>query len=185
MKDIEKTTAESLRDFRLPAYREIPDMGLYLKQVVGYISSFLEPLCVASLTESMISNYVKQKLIPAPEHRLYSRDQIATLFFIAVTKTVLTMEEIRFLLKCQSATHTTDHAYESFRDDLQAVLRSKPGDADESTSLSVRDPKHASNPERMLLFDTVVTVSRRIYLGKYFHSARSFSEAEQNNGSER
>lgn len=178
MKDIEKMTEDSLKDFRLPAYREIPDMGLYLKQVVSYISSFLEPLSVATLTESMVSNYVKQKLIPAPEHRMYSRDQIATLFFIAVTKTVLTMEEIRFLLKCQSATHTTEHAYERFRDDLLTVLRIQPGAVNASASLAERDPEHASQPERMLLYDTVITVSRRIYLGKYFLSASSFCETK-------
>ena len=33
--------ADSLRDFRLPRYQEIPDVGLYLEQVAKFISEYL------------------------------------------------------------------------------------------------------------------------------------------------
>ena len=33
---------EELRNFKLPAYREIHDVGLYLDQVAKYINSYLQ-----------------------------------------------------------------------------------------------------------------------------------------------
>lgn len=51
--------------FRLPRYAQIPEVGLYLEQVVRYINARLAPLGEPELTGSMVSNYVKQKLVPA------------------------------------------------------------------------------------------------------------------------
>ena len=48
-----------IKTFRLPRFREIPDMGLYLDQTVKYINRFLEPLGGMEITSSMVSNYVK------------------------------------------------------------------------------------------------------------------------------
>ena len=50
---------ESLQDFRLPRYQEIPDVGLYLEQTTKYIAGHLAPLQEGRITSSMISNYVK------------------------------------------------------------------------------------------------------------------------------
>ena len=51
--------------FRLPRYNEIPNVGLYLDQVTKYIDDYLSPIA-PSLTSSMISNYVKKKIIENP-----------------------------------------------------------------------------------------------------------------------
>lgn len=53
----------SIQDFRLPKYDEIPDVGLFLEQTTKYISKYIEPLQDITITASMISNYVKQKMI--------------------------------------------------------------------------------------------------------------------------
>lgn len=55
--------------FRLPRYAQIPEVGLYLEQVVRYINARLAPLGEPELTGSMVSNYVKQKLVPAPQKK--------------------------------------------------------------------------------------------------------------------
>ena len=62
---------KSISDFRLPRYDEIANVGLYLEQVVKYINIYLEPLGKVEITASMISNYVKQKLIDAPLKKQY------------------------------------------------------------------------------------------------------------------
>ena len=79
----------SIRDFRLPKYDEIPDVGLFLEQTTKYISKYVEPLQDITLTGSMISNYVKQKIIAKPIKKQYFTDQIAYLIFIAIAKSVL------------------------------------------------------------------------------------------------
>ena len=45
------------RDFRMPRYDELPNVGLYLEQTVKYINECLSPLNIP-VTSSMISNYV-------------------------------------------------------------------------------------------------------------------------------
>jgi len=49
-------------DFRMPRYAEIPDVGLYLEQVVKYVNDKLE-IFNLPITTSMISNYVKKGYI--------------------------------------------------------------------------------------------------------------------------
>ena len=91
--------ADSLRDFHLPSYREIPDVGLYLDQTVKYVNRYLAPLGCMEITSSMVSNYVKKGLVENPVKKQYNREQIAYLFFIAVAKNVLSMEDIRLLFE--------------------------------------------------------------------------------------
>ena len=84
----------SIENFRLPRYDEIPDVGLYLEQTTKYISELLSPLEDISITRSMISNYIKQGLVSNPVKKQYSRDQIAYLIYIAIAKTVLSLDHI-------------------------------------------------------------------------------------------
>ena len=67
---MEKIPTEPMRDairqFTLPSYNEIPNVGLYLEQTAKYISEYLTCLGDFALTGSMISNYVKKGLIKNP-----------------------------------------------------------------------------------------------------------------------
>lgn len=61
--------ADPIHNFHLPRYQEIPDVGLYLEQTAKYIDSYLSPLEDISITGSMISNYVKKKIINKPRQK--------------------------------------------------------------------------------------------------------------------
>lgn len=89
---------EEPKQFEMPAYPEIPDVGLYLEQVTKYVSRYILPMRSFSITASMISNYVKKGLIAKPVKKLYYREQIADIFVIAVSKLVLSLEDIQILL---------------------------------------------------------------------------------------
>ena len=56
-------------EFHLPRYQELPDFGLHLEQVTRYVSRYIP----APVTGSMVSNYVKQKIIPGPVKKSYPR----------------------------------------------------------------------------------------------------------------
>jgi len=81
---------------------DIPDLGLYMDQVITFITRVYEPLYGDStksyLSAPMINNYVKNKLIPRPTGKKYSRLQIAMLIMIVSLKRVCTMEDIRAML---------------------------------------------------------------------------------------
>ncbi len=105
--------------FRMPRYREIPDVGLYLDQTVKYLNRFLAPLGCMTVTSSMISNYVKKRYIDPPVRKQYTADQIACLFFICITKSVLSMEHISRLFEIQRRTYTRQIAYDYFCGELE------------------------------------------------------------------
>ncbi len=94
---MEKETNERER-FTLPRYQDIPDVGLYLDQVVKYINGFFTEDGDLTITPSMLTNYVKLKLVQKVRKKTYSRDQIALFFFVAMAKTVLSIDNIRLCL---------------------------------------------------------------------------------------
>ena len=115
--------ANSVRDFRLPRYEEIPNVGLYLEQTAKYINEFLEPLPESTLTPSMISNYVKKRLIASPIRKQYSREQIAYLIFIALAKNILSLDALANMVHLQQRTYNLPRAYEYFRLEFEGLLR--------------------------------------------------------------
>lgn len=113
-----------INEFQMPRYQELPDVGLYLEQTNKYINSYLEPLGCMEITSSMISNYVKKGYVASPVKKLYYREQIAQLFFIAVAKNVLSMENIGKLFEIQKKTYTTQIAFDYFCQEFENKLYS-------------------------------------------------------------
>ena len=153
--------AQSVQDFRLPRYVEIPNVGLYLEQVTKYINEHLEPLGEFALTPSMISNYVKKGLIPNPVKKQYSRDQIAYLFFIAVAKSVLSLDALTSFIKVQQQTYTMHKAYDYFAAEFENLL---------FFSFELKDTMEvvgeSNTDERRLLYTCLVAAVQKVYLEK-------------------
>ena len=111
-----------IANFALPRYEEIPNVGLYLEQVTKYICEYLAPLQEGALTGSMISNYVKKGLLDNPVKKQYGREQIAYLFFIAMAKSVLSLDALTGFIKLQQQTYSLPKAYDYFCDQLESLL---------------------------------------------------------------
>ena len=88
-------------EFSMPGWGEIPDLGLYMDQVITFTQRTYAPLYGADaaklLTGSMVNNYVKAGLIPRPVGKKYAREQLAAILMIVQLKGV-SMEMIRLLL---------------------------------------------------------------------------------------
>ena len=117
-----KSIAGQVREFHMPRYRELPDMGLYLEQTVKYINGVLQPLGGIELTGSMVSNYVKKNLIANPVKKQYYAEQIAYLFFVVVAKNQLSMEDIGLLIEMQQSTYTLPTAYDYLCEELENMI---------------------------------------------------------------
>jgi len=152
---------EAIQSFRLPRYQEIPNVGLYLEQVAKYISEYLVPLGDYGLTPSMISNYVKKGLVANPVKKQYDRDQIAYLFFIAVAKTVLSLDALTGFIALQKRTYPLEIAYDFFCRQMEGSLRftCELTDVEEVGELESTD-------EKRLLYSCIVAVTQKIYLEK-------------------
>lgn len=101
-RDFERVYGEIARYKPVP-WEQIPDLGLYMDQVITFITRVYEPLygdtTKSYLSAPMINNYVKNKLIPRPTGKKYSRLQIAMLIMIVALKRVCMMEDIREMLR--------------------------------------------------------------------------------------
>lgn len=155
--------AASVRDFRLPRYNEIPTVGLYLEQTAKYISEHLSPLEEDCLTSSMISNYVKKKLIANPVKKQYGRDQIVYLFFVAVVKNVLSLDNLDRFIRIQKRTYTTDRAYNYFCDELENILAYVFGLKGSPDAVGTEN-----TDEKMMLRAAIISFCNKIYLEKCF-----------------
>ena len=126
----------NVRRFRPVAWEQIPDLGLYMDQVITFISRACQPLygqdARGCISAPMINNYVKGKLIPRPAGKKYSREQIALLSMIVTLKQVSSMEDIRRMLELREG-ETVEALYTAFCDRftqaVQAIRAPETGDA--------------------------------------------------------
>lgn len=165
---MKRRMADSIRGFRLPRYAEIPTVGLYLEQTIKYINGFLAPLGCLELTGSMVSNYVKKGLIPAPVKKQYLPEQIAYLFFVAIAKNLMSMENIDLLISIQQSSYTLPVAYDYMCGELENMLGYFFGLKD-----TVDDVGVTESDEKMLLRGLISSAANVIYLHNYFEQIRN------------
>ena len=158
---IKKEIQQSVSSLRLPSFEEIPSVGLFLDQTAKYISEFLRPLALPDLTGSMISNYVKKGLISNPVKKQYSREQVAYLIFIAVSKSVLSLEELQKLMALQKQTYPAERAYAYFCEELENIVFYVFGNKEKLDAVGTDD-----TDEKMLLRNTIIAVAHKAYLSK-------------------
>ena len=164
---VELKSKEDISKFHLPRYKEIPDVGLFLEQTVSLINHYLEPLGGVEITPSMVSNYVKNKLIAPPTRKQYHRDQVGYLIFMSVAKTVMSLEDIRNLFSLQKEQFSPEVAYDYFCDEFENILQFVFGNKDTLKEIGT----HNTN-ERIFLRTIIITIAHKIYLDKYLQEMK-------------
>ena len=155
--------ADTVRDFRLPRYHEIPNVGLYLEQTSKYIAECLAPVQETAITSSMISNYVKKGLISNPVKKQYNRDQIAHLLFIMLAKSVVSLDNLYNFIRLQERTYPTERAYNYLVEEFENLLPFVFGIKDSIDNVGVD-----TSDEKLMLRNTIITIAHKIYLDKCF-----------------
>lgn len=99
-------------------FTDLPDLGLYMDQVTGYLNKQLGALSLsreeAPLTPSMINNYVKNGHIARPTQKKYSREQLAALYMLCSLKNNLSITDAAALIYFLTEEHGMDVAYNHF-----------------------------------------------------------------------
>ena len=101
-KDMINSILESVSRIDYIKPEDIPNIDLYMDQV----TTFMEEQLVSSkryaddkiLTKTMINNYAKNKLLPPPEKKRYSKEHVLMLIFIYYFKNILSINDIQTLL---------------------------------------------------------------------------------------
>jgi hypothetical protein len=158
----------SLDKIHIPRWNELPNVDLYLDQVVTFINSSLSEILSFNtnadkdenqiLTKTMINNYVKNNLIEAPIKKKYSKIQCAKIFAICILKQVFSMNEIYKLIEIALKHSDVEHAYDSFCNHFEKALScayNKEDFLDEDTT---------QNDNKYLLKSVLLSCCYKIYV---------------------
>ena len=159
--------ADTLRDFHLPRYADLPDDGLYLKQAETYINRILAPLGLMEITTSMIRNYVKQDLVENPVQKLYRRDQLGYLICITVLKHAAPLDCIQQMFAWQRTIYSSEMAYNYFCAELENVLHYLFGLKDRPDSVGV-----TASLEKEMFRSAITAVCNMVYLNACYRQVQ-------------
>ena len=114
-----------MEDFRLPSWDALPDMELYMDQVISlanrYLNLFPQDDTNPVITASAVNNYVRLRMMPAPERKRYSRHHMACVIMICVLKQSLTLAEIQRILPLEMTEENIRQTYNGFVDKMAAT----------------------------------------------------------------
>ena len=109
-----------MEQFDLPEWEALPQLELYMDQIIILLKQYLAPLHRGeedkAITASIINNYVRMKVMPAPMKKKYSRVHLACLIMICSLKRSLSISCIQRILP-------SDHSEESVRELYNSFVR--------------------------------------------------------------
>lgn len=121
---------KEIKDFHLPRWNELPNIDLYIDQLVCLLEEYLSGYIKNDnekeekiITKTMINNYVKQNIIEPPQNKKYNKEHMASLFVIFVLKQVYSINDIKKLICLAMETSPIEQAYNRFCSELEKAIR--------------------------------------------------------------
>ena len=108
-----------LLNYRLPHWEQIPELGLYMEQVIALLKQYLDYLPPELkeeqfITAAAINNYVRTRIMPEPVKKRYYRIHIAYLLVICTLKQGLSIALVQRVLPMGLSEEEVREAYESY-----------------------------------------------------------------------
>lgn len=162
---MQENLEETIMKIHIPRWSELPEIDLYLDQVVNYLEKYLNQYSTSKedkiITKTMINNYVKQGILPAPEKKKYNKTHIAYLIVICVLKQIYSISDIGKLISLTIQYFEISKAYNRFCANLEISIK------------NVFTRKEFPNIERMteeqyLLKNVVQSVADKLYVEMKF-----------------
>ena len=119
---------EKLATHKLPRWESFPDIELYMDQVVAVMEKALVLYNKSGeeesklITPSIINNYVKLKVIPAPNKKRYNREHLAYLVMICILKQTLAISSIVKIIRSNLESKTISELYNEFCNIYENVI---------------------------------------------------------------
>lgn len=164
---------EDIANHHLPRWEELPDLDLYMDQVITFVEKNVEIFSNSKdkrlITPSMVNNYVKLKLIPKPTKKRYNRVHLAYLIAISILKQVLTIQEIKDGIMCQVKISGKKEAYNLFCDEQEKAIKSMVKQInfeDQNSDLISRDLDNIIVKMATLAFASKIITEKTIELQK-------------------
>ena len=108
-----------LLEYDLPAWDDIPDIGLYMDQVISLLDEYFDYLApdikgMPLATKAMINNYVQAGIMPASIRKRYYRVHLVYLIIICMLKQSLSISEISRALPADMPEDKLHGVYDRF-----------------------------------------------------------------------
>lgn len=120
MEELRELT-ERLKQERPAPWETLPDLALYMDQLISYMPRQLIRFDESDvLTSAMVNNYIKDGLLPRAAGKRYNRTHLACLTAICALKQVLSVREMKTLV--QDGAEAQEPFYDYFCRELDAAL---------------------------------------------------------------
>ena len=143
-----KLDIEDILNYHCPRWAELPEIELYIDQVVCIIqknlSIFSNDPNSPIITTNMINNYVKKGVLQPPIKKKYNRSHLALLFAICILKKHMNLSDIAISINIMTKNYSIEESYGLFCDEFEKIL------------------KHTFNPQKDSLPTYLETESREI-----------------------
>ena len=177
-KDLLNSIMESFDRISYVKSQDIPNIDLYMDQVVTFLEKQLAIFQTSSLdkqiTSSMINNYVKGEVVSSPIAKKYNREHLALIEEVCTLKQVLTIAEVKQILdeRYRKDTIAKEEIFNTFKE----LVNHKNKEAIEATrsrldTIEMNDLKGLTDlaMDLALTASAYISISKRIlFLNKLF-----------------
>lgn len=124
-----------LSEQRPDGWDKLPDIPLYMDQVVGYLARQLVSVGDGdALTSAMINNYIKDGLVERANGKKYGQEHLAYLTAITALKQVMSVREMKVLTTVGRELRAPQRQYEYFCHYLDQAMAEAADRLDEDTA---------------------------------------------------
>lgn len=152
----------AIKAFRCPRYEKLPNMGLYLEQMLGVVNDALSCISADPITKPMMGNYVKHGVVSPAVRKRYYRDHLAQLFVMAILKPVFSVDQVRQFFEIQQKTYPLGVAYDFFCTEFENALH----EAFDFSGKALPCVETRRTEETILVRSMVLAAANRIFVEK-------------------
>lgn len=178
----------TMTSLHISRINEMPRIELYRDQILSIVTRELEPLYNDGekiITGAMVNNYVKQKVIPAPKRKRYTRQHLAVLLLVCVLKRVLSIAQVGQLIRmCEQEEIDLVDAYDRLFEAFELALARRFANDEDfreplvDVKLVTNDGHPVTNTLSSLVGSAMGLVVNKVYIEKLLALEEQRVEAE-------
>ena len=150
-------------NFSCPRWDDLPD-NIASSEIIEYFKEKFSDIFLDDdlLTKTMIQNYVKWKMVPAPTGRKYNREQIAIIIVICIFKQVLSIKEIVDGVYLQNKLMEIPMAYNILAEKIEKAIKSIFGPIINNDKENIYFEKYIANTEDVGISSLVISFTFKL-----------------------
>ena len=164
----EKSEPFQAAEYHCPRYHELPNISLYLEQLIEAAQAATGAVIDEAPTGPMINNYIKMQAMPPAVKKRYSRDHLCYLIITTCLKQVFTLPQIAQFFEIQRQTYPLETAYNFFCGEFENALK----EAFSFTGKALPSIETKRTEQTILVRAVVLAAANRIFVEKTYFTKK-------------